>query len=326
MAGYHGGWRHGIGDGADGRRRPQAAGGMAAGRRQAEWRRRRQAASARPSPPADQCSRHGKRYRSASRFRVRRASPKRSATSPTTRRLAERGWGAVVNANRYQRSPRYSSRPTRPRPKIWSPEPGRRRCPRTASAGPAPGPGTVGRARVGEHAGEEQGQVPEPAVHTWALGLRHHIDQRRQLDGIELGEPPAPPAACGPFPDRATGHVGVRRQQLGQEEPATGVGQEVRQLAAPRTGSRRRGPIHSSTATAPRNDDAARCTARAKARKGEASARTPPARAGAEDGVEGRRRRPGPRPTGPGRPAGPPVARRRGRRAAADRPRVRWSR
>ncbi len=82
---------------------------------------------------------------------------------------------------------------------------------------------------VGKDAAQKERQVAEAAVQDEALVGRHREDELGELRRVELAEALVPPAAPALDPERAAGHVGVRGQQVGHEEPAQRVGHELAQ-------------------------------------------------------------------------------------------------
>ena len=160
-------------------------------------------------------------------LRIRRASVNCSAIAASTSTVPL-GAGERRAASRYQRRPS-SSRSSNvgqipwPRSRVLEAR-------RTEQGGlgertPERGAGRV----VGEHAGEEERQVPEAAEDTGSLGRRDGFEHPRQLHRVELAEPaPAPTPTCR-HPGAPAHHVGVRGQQLDEEEAPQRIAEQAPQ-------------------------------------------------------------------------------------------------
>src|SRR5215813_682619 len=82
---------------------------------------------------------------------------------------------------------------------------------------------------LGEHAAEKERKVAKPPADGGSLGVRHHLQQLRQTQRVELAvAPPAPPARR-PLPHAPAGNPRVGREQLCKEGAVGVAGQELQQ-------------------------------------------------------------------------------------------------
>lgn len=81
---------------------------------------------------------------------------------------------------------------------------------------------------VGEHPGQEQRHVPEPAVDSRPRLIGRDLEQARQSYRVEFAEAACPVPRRIPVP--AAGDPGEGRQQFGEEQPALGGAEEVSQF------------------------------------------------------------------------------------------------
>ena len=95
---------------------------------------------------------------------------------------------------------------------------------------------------VGEHAGEEQREVAEPAVEAGPVRLGHGLHHLREAGRVELAEALLAPAVVPLHPHRAADHPRVRREVLHDEVAAGRVGRELGELGGVEHGNAHAGP------------------------------------------------------------------------------------